>query len=357
MTAQTQSHTPIADLSWMDNTRQALEHWGLEDSSLKLLSLSENAVYRVDAPDGTPWVLRMHRPGYRSAEQVASELTWLDVIREDGRIQTPRFLPTKEGDQICRFSVDGAPEQVADLMEFLPGRQPFVESSVESYHSIGCVAAVLHEVAHDWEAPADFTRPVWDETRMLGADSDYGDWRDTVGLTSEMRFIFAAAENKVLNILEQYGKTPDNFGIVHTDLRASNLLVDDSGVMKVLDFDDCGPGWYLFDVADSFTFEEMLPSCQEMVQAYIAGYRSVGGVIPDEDFALLPTMLIARRLNMVAWMEKRRETPFCQQVHEKFIKETLPMARLYLNDAYLPSLQMHAKDGTLGGWAANRMAA
>ena len=78
-----EEQTLVAGLPWTGNVRRALSHWGYEDAKTKLLSLSENAVFRVEATDGSVWVLRLHRPGYRSAEQVESEMAWLDAVRAD----------------------------------------------------------------------------------------------------------------------------------------------------------------------------------------------------------------------------------------------------------------------------------
>lgn len=140
----------------------------------------------------------------------------------------------------------------------------------------------------------------------------------------------------MLREIAEYGKTADNFGLVHTDLRSSNLLIGEDGAVKVIDFDDCGEGWFLFDMACSFSFEESSPNIEAMVLAYLRGYRSAGGVVSDSELAYLPAMLIARRLMLVAWVEKRKETIRAGLIRDRYVAESREIALAFLHDECLP---------------------
>ena len=52
--------------------------------------------------------------------------------------------------------------------------------------------------------------------------------------------------------LHAYGTDIDRFGLIHADMRLGNLLVDGERV-TLLDFDDCGFGWFLYDLAASLS--------------------------------------------------------------------------------------------------------
>jgi len=58
--------------------------------------------------------------------------------------------------------------------------------------------------------------------------------------------------------LERYGKSKDRFGLVHADMRLANLLVADKDV-TVIDFDDCGFSWFMYDLGSSVSFIEDHP--------------------------------------------------------------------------------------------------
>ena len=59
----------------LEVAQRAVGHYDLPTgSTATLLNLSENATYRIDAPDGRRWALRLHREGYQSETAIASEL-------------------------------------------------------------------------------------------------------------------------------------------------------------------------------------------------------------------------------------------------------------------------------------------
>src|SRR5262245_42413117 len=63
-----------------------------------LVNLSENATYRVrDARTGHDHALRVHRDGYHSKNAIASELAWLQALRQDKVVITPIPVPGTDG--------------------------------------------------------------------------------------------------------------------------------------------------------------------------------------------------------------------------------------------------------------------
>jgi Ser/Thr protein kinase RdoA (MazF antagonist) len=56
------------------------------------------------------------------------------------------------------------------------------------------------------------------------------------------------------------------FGLIHADLRLANLMVDDQG-LTAIDFDDCGFGWWVYDLASALSFIETDPRLPELIAA------------------------------------------------------------------------------------------
>ena len=69
---------------------------------------------------------------------------------------------------------------------------------------------------------------------------------------------------------QTYGKGPDRFGLIHCDLRLANLLIDGKEV-KVIDFDDCGFGWYMYDAATPVSFYEHEPQVPGLIEVLEEG--------------------------------------------------------------------------------------
>src|SRR5262245_66628857 len=50
-------------------------------ATVRLLNVSENATYLIDDPGAAPSVLRVHRLGYHTQAEIASELAWMARLR------------------------------------------------------------------------------------------------------------------------------------------------------------------------------------------------------------------------------------------------------------------------------------
>ena len=70
------------------------------DASVELLNVSENATFLVSDPGAGPSVLRVHRLGYHTEQEIASELAWMDALRAEAGVRTPRVLPAADGRRV-----------------------------------------------------------------------------------------------------------------------------------------------------------------------------------------------------------------------------------------------------------------
>ena len=48
-------------------------------------------------------------------------------------------------------------------------------------------------------------------------------------------------------------KSPDRFGLIHGDLVPENILIH-AARLRIIDFDDAGFGWHMFELASSLYF-------------------------------------------------------------------------------------------------------
>ena len=129
--------------------------------------------------------------------------------------------------------------------------------------------------------------------------------------------------------LERFGKGPERFGLIHSDMRLANLLVDGDAV-KVIDFDDCGFSWHLYDAATAVSFFEHEPHVPELMASWVNGYRRVHD-LPAEDEAEIPTFVMLRRMILVAWIGSHSETNLAQSMGVDYTAETVPMCEDYLS--------------------------
>ena len=130
--------------------------------------------------------------------------------------------------------------------------------------------------------------------------------------------------------LERFGKSPDRFNLVHCDMRLANLLVD-GDTTKVIDFDDCGFSYLLYDCATTVSFFEHKPEVPELIEAWVRGYRKVAE-LPEEDEAEIPTFVMLRRLLLVAWIGSHSETDLAKSQGVEYTRQTVGLCERYLAD-------------------------
>ncbi len=112
-------------------------------------------------------------------------------------------------------------------------------------------------------------------------------------------------------------------------MRLANLLVDGDDV-RVIDFDDCGFGWFMYDFATTVSFFEDHPMVPELRVAWLEGYRSVAEVSADEE-AELDTFVMLRRLLIMTWIGSHYEyATEAQELGAGYTLATCPLAEAYL---------------------------
>jgi Ser/Thr protein kinase RdoA (MazF antagonist) len=296
-----------------------------------LVNLSENATFRIDGAERGHFALRVHREGYHSPEAIASELAWAQALRASGIVTTPNPVPGRDGALIQALAHPSMarPRNIV-LFDWEEGVEPGIGDDLEGpFETLGAVTARMHLHARDWVRPAGFTRLTWDfETSLGEAAPHWGRWRDGMGLDREKEALFGRTVAAIGRRLAAYGRGPERFGLIHCDLRLANLLIDGEAV-KVIDFDDCGFGWFMYDAATPVSFYEHEPQVPALIDAWLRGYRSVAP-LSAEDEAEIPTFVMLRRLLLVAWIGSHSETELAQSMGVDYTEGTVGLCEDYL---------------------------
>lgn len=316
-----------------DFARAALPMYGFgPETPLTLLNVSENATFRIDHPDGGRSVLRVHRTDYHTLPAIESELTWITALREQGIVKTPPFLPTDSGSPVATVTLPNGASRYVARFAWVDGVEPTEDRLVEDFKQLGAITARLHLHTKGWSRPAGFTRFTWDFETSLGSDGHWGSWRDGLGVGPEEAEILGRCADRIQARLQAYGKGPDRFGLVHADMRLANLLVDGPNV-TVIDFDDCGFSWFMYDLGSSLSFIEHEPYVPDLVDSWVTGYRSVTPLTVDEETEL-PTFIMLRRLLLVAWIGSHSSTETAQGLGEQYTQDSCRLAEEYLSRSF-----------------------
>jgi Ser/Thr protein kinase RdoA (MazF antagonist) len=316
---------------------EALKRWGVDGCEPELLKYRENAVFRVMTPDGQPAALRVHRHGYHSDDALRSELAWMQALRADG-IDAPGVVPTLEHDLFATVAVAEVPERrQVDMLEWLTG-EPFgslengLSSAITDTHGafvrVGKLVARLHAHATRWSPPRGFARHAWDTEGLLGDRPVWGRFWELESLNAQERGLIDKTRMQARRDLIAHGAPPHAYSLIHADFLMDNLILDKDRI-KVLDFDDCGFGWHLFDLATIFLFFRSADTYDTIRQAVIEGYRTVR-TLSDEQLARMPLFFVVRAFTYLGWIHTRYETPAAKELAAMFTDLACEVAEEYL---------------------------
>jgi len=315
----------------------ALALWDLRHVELRLIKIRENAVYLVNCEEGRKAILRVHRHNYHSDAALRSESEWINALAQSG-LRVPRAIASRQGRSFERVQAEGVPgERQVDVLEWIAGEQlGSVEAGLggddahitRQYRILGQTAARMHNHASQWEPGAGFVRHSWCEEGLAGEQPLWGRFWELESLSAGQRSLLVRMRQALQHDLGVLIKHRECFGLIHADLVPENLLAHGDQV-HVIDFDDAGFGWHLFDIATSLYFLTQQPYFETARRALIEGYREVRP-LSDEELARLPMFLAARGTTYLGWVHERKNTQTARELTPFLVELCCAAAERYL---------------------------
>ena len=248
--------------------RTALASFGVQDAGLTLLRHEANTTFRVETVVGR-FLLRINRPNVHTHETIESEMAWLTALRRETDLGVPEPVRSRDGSFVVVVEDAGVPvPHACVLMRWLDGRFSDRRLTPAQLRRVGALEAHLHDHAESWAPPPGFQRPRVDTVTDAGkiasiagsaAASFPGDHptRDDAErclrlvealISADAAALVADALDPVRETTRRLAQTPGSFGLIHGDLHSENFLFHD-GAVRAIDFDDCGWGFHLYDLA------------------------------------------------------------------------------------------------------------
>jgi Ser/Thr protein kinase RdoA (MazF antagonist) len=318
-----------------------LSAYDVSDPRLTPLLHEDNTTFRVELAKGERYVLRIHRP-LRTVEAVRSEMIWLAALRKETDFVVPEPIPTRAGDLLTVTRLEGIPEpRICVLFRWVEGR--FLDARLTPSHleRVGALMAGLQFHGAQFQRPEGFMRgrldSLTDQARRLAAR---GASEATVRAqidhpedeTAAVRLItevcspedgarVATLIRKIREVQRALGQGPETFGLIHGDLHQGNYLFH-QGQVRAIDFDDCGYGYYLYDMAVTLSEVNWRNNTPALRKSFLAGYRS-GRNFPSEHEQVLDTFIALRDLQLLIWKIEMRDHPAFRDGWKSSVKEML----------------------------------
>ncbi|MDG3085260.1 aminotransferase class III-fold pyridoxal phosphate-dependent enzyme [Vibrio hannami] len=322
---------------------KSLTYWGLgEFTEVTLIKHRENAVFKIQSSHGD-YAMRIHRFGYHTDQELRSELDWIQAI-PSGELFTADVLPTQNGELFLSLALDDDKQALQiDLLEWANGvpiatiENGFDDiAHVEStYYKVGRLMAMSHIHSREWDLPENFSRHNWDEKGIFGPGSLWGDYHELAQLNAEQIALIDKAIVYARKDLAEFGKNEERYGLIHADFLPENLLQTEEGIC-LIDFDDAGFGWLLFDIATAvfpYLGEEHF---DQTLEALIQGYSEILP-LKAEDLEKLPLFLFIRSVTYLGWMHTRKESTTAQELTDIVVEGATALAEQYLSIVEAPA--------------------
>ncbi len=282
--------------SWV---KAALKQYDLRDARFTLLKEGRNQrrmSFRVESPTRGRFLLQIMYRLSRHGENLMPELLWLRALQRGGiSLSVPEPIPAADGSLVSDVSLPWASEpRRCVLLSWLPGRNKASPSPAD-LSLAGSYVALLHRHGEQYGLPEGLVFPyVWDWEWVFGEAAPLWNKGKSVYSPSELG-VFCATAERVRQDLQELGKDSSVFGIIHRDLHLNNFLFHD-GEAYAIDFETCGWGYYLFDLA--VTLSSLEGHGAPVQAALLEGYQRERP-LPEEHWQYLDTFMAMRLVQRV----------------------------------------------------------
>ena len=286
---------------------------GSRDVDIELLSSVNNATFKVivEHPTKLPvyFALRIHLPGTAHEASIQSELRWLIALHQDTSLKIPRPICTTTGDLVHIVMLADCPDPLyCVLFGWIDAR--FLHTSEQDPQmawQVGQFTATLHQHSQHFSVTASLVPRRLDAANLVDWDTIYRLRKANTLFTDEHLTVFQAVFEQIQQVFQELGQSATTFGLIHADLIWKNYFFHAEGV-GALDFDSCGWGYYLYDLAPTLLGYRDEPAYPALRDALLTGYRSVR-TLPSHVENYLNPLIAARHLVSCCWLANRLNNP------------------------------------------------
>ena len=292
---------------------KALEAYPVDVARVRYLTTESTTMFRVDATDGSKYVIRLYSELASSLAENQTEMFWLTALARDTDLRVVEPVARKDGEYITFVSMDGIPnEKRCALYKWVPGVQLAEHIDPKNYRQFGDMVAQLHNHAETLQLPAHIQPKRWDKVFYFPDEPVVYNQAEYASLfTAEQLSTLENAIDRVSPFLRSlYSDTHPI--VIHGDLHYWNVHIS-RGKLHIIDFEDMVRGFPIQDIAISFYYLRDRDDYAALTDAFLEGYARERKLPPfnERDLYLLWMARMANFVNYVANVENAEDAkPF-----------------------------------------------
>jgi Ser/Thr protein kinase RdoA (MazF antagonist) len=301
-----------------------------ENTTFKILVFSSQSNLILKQPDYY-YILRIYRPNKQDLSSINSELTWLNWLRQKANLAVPETIPAKNANLAVSAELASIPEpRYCAIFRWLPGKFLGAALNTKAIKLVGTFLANLHIHSRQFTPPNNFTRPYFDEDGLFGSPP-FSLFPETKSLVSQNNLLILDKAAKIIREkLKILDKKPKSFGLIHGDLNFSNCKFY-QGKIQVFDFDDCGWGYYIYDLAVTLYYLRNREDVLNLRQALLESYQQTRS-LSTEELSCIDALIAARRLQLLRDLLQRQDNPKLRELIPDYVEKSVELMKKFIDN-------------------------
>jgi Ser/Thr protein kinase RdoA (MazF antagonist) len=272
---------------------QILSQYPIEVKSAVSINYEYNATLKVETIDGQLFALRINTNSPRTPENLRAEIAFVRFLAEDGRVKVPHPIENRDGNFYTSILHEASGRMFhCVLYSWILGDELEDEPTDEQLSALGAAMATMHLAAQGFELPEGSSLPTFNDPLWWTEDF----------LLSEKSVLDAEAKDLISRALSAIKSGVSKFYangnpiLIHADMHGGNVLWHQDS-LSVIDFDDCGFGFPLQDLATALYYLDT----PEQDVAFKKGYESIAPV-PQCSENEMKMLFLQRRIVLLNYL-------------------------------------------------------
>ena len=297
-----------------------LENYQISVKSIEMINYENNATFKITTTDETNYAFRISVNSPRSKANIEAEVAYVKFLNNSDLIKTARPISNKHGSYITTFFHQEIGRDLNCVVySWLDGVDVGDDPTPTQLQALGAAMANMHNLSVDFVLPDNsqtptFNDPFWGSPDLLrGKESQ---------LSVEHKKLVVDAFDEITrrtNDLFEKNKSQ----LIHADLHGWNLKWD-LGQLSVFDFDDCGIGLPIQDIATAVYYLDT----PDQERALLEGYKSVKP-LPKYEEKDLEMLLMHRRLLLLNYLYETMKAEHASILPD-YLEETIRRVKVFL---------------------------
>lgn len=236
-------------------------------------------IYLIETVDRS-YILKISHHHWRSRSEIQFELEFLDFLHQhDLPVANP--LKTREGELFVTVrAVEG--DRYAAIFPYAPGEVPQGDLSIEQSQIMGQTLSKIHQASLRFENTV--SRPSLDIKYLL--DDSFAIINPYLRHQEDDLAYLEQTISKIKQQLTCLKQTSPLWSVCWGDPHSGNVHFTQDNQITLFDFDQCGFGWRIFDIAKFLQVSLSAGVSRRIRDGFLAGYQTVQSLTETETLSL-----------------------------------------------------------------------